>query len=77
MLFNYNYPEPDGSVYFNDMPVIYRLECAKMYIVGEADLLGNAPKIQMTGDVGWIMQFGGYKLKVDQRSDGFHLAGVK
>lgn len=77
MLFNFDYDLPDGSVFFDEMPELYRNECRAMFIVGPEGLLGNNPKIQMTGDVGWIMIFGGYKLKVDQRTTGFHLAGVR
>lgn len=74
-LSSYEIPYPDGSVFYSEMPPIYRQE-ADALIVGPHGLLSHEAQVQMTSDVGYITVFAGYKLKTDKRETGFHLAGL-
>lgn len=76
MLYFHDIPYPDGSVFFSQMPERQREELLAEYLDGAHGLLKDTAPVQMTADVGYIMVFAGYKLKVDKRETGYHLVGL-
>lgn len=76
MLFHHDMPYPDGSVFFSQMPERERNELITEFLDGAHGLLKPTAQVQMTADVGYVMIFAGYKLKVDKRETGYHLVGL-
>ena len=70
---------PDGSVYFHEVPAVIQGEINRNVLDGNGNIILESPTftavIQQTCDVGPILIYAGYKIKLYQVDNDYRLAG--